>query len=74
MAHVTSKASGGDKWHWGSQQPSWLWDPGIQQVEVGVLARINQSWCGHVQSSPEAQEREKESVCTYVKEDDFQQK
>lgn len=26
----------------------------IQQVEVGVLAGINQSWCGHIQSSPEA--------------------
>lgn len=43
MSCVASKASGGDKWHWGSQQPSWLWGPGIQQVEVGVLDGINQS-------------------------------
>lgn len=35
------KANGGNKWHWGSQQTSWLWDPGIQKVEVGVLAEIN---------------------------------
>lgn len=55
MSCVASKASGGDKWHWGSQQPSWLWGPGSQQVEVGVLDGINQSWCCHVQSSPEAQ-------------------
>lgn len=74
MAHVASKTSGGDKRHWGSQQPSWLRDPGIQQVEVGVLAGINQSWCVHVQSSSEAQVREKEGVCILVKEDDFPQK
>lgn len=45
------KACGGNKWHWGSQQTSWLWDPGIQKVEVGVLAEINRSRCGHVQST-----------------------
>lgn len=45
----------------------------IQQVEVGVLAGINQSWCGHAQSSPEAQvtgERRR----VIIEEDDFAQK
>lgn len=55
VSSVASKAPGGDKWHWGPQRAPQLWHLGTQQVEEGVLAGIYQSWCCHVQGSPEGE-------------------
>lgn len=55
VSSVANTVPGGDKCHWGPQRAPQLWDLGTQWVEVGVLAGIYQSWCGHVQSSPKGE-------------------
>lgn len=55
VSNVVSKGPGGNKWQRGPQRAPQLWDLGTQQVKVGVLAGVYQTWCGHIQSNPKGE-------------------